>query len=79
MINKEEIEEFSNGSAVDGINYVLQKLVRDFIVNALVAAPMIVVDGEVHLELFLPTLGMVVYRTCRDVLPKVYAEFKSRQ
>lgn len=59
------------------INRTLEKFFRDLLVNLVVALPLMVVDGNVKLELLAPTLGMVLWRTIRDVLPAAYRGARS--
>lgn len=77
MTRQEEANAMiDNTHMADHVNYVLQKLARDFIVNIAIAAPAMVVAGEFQPTLFLPTLGLAAYRTVRDVLVPMFEKAK---
>lgn len=51
------------------VERTLIKFGRDFLGNLLVAGPLMVADGKFEPKLLLPTLGMVIWRTIRDIIP----------
>lgn len=53
----------------EALDRTLIKLARDLIANCIIVAPMLLVNGTVDFKLFLPALGIAVWRTVRDVIP----------
>ena len=58
------------------IERTAEKFMRDFAVNLIAVAPLMVTDGSFEPRLFLPTVGLAVWRTVRDVIPALVAEVK---
>lgn len=56
------------------VERTLEKGMRDFIVNAIAVAPMTVIDGRFEPKLFLPTIGLALWRTVRDIIPALIGE-----
>lgn len=71
MSNNTPIDQsiFPTDGLIFMLERTLQKFIRDFIANLLISAPLMVMDGSFEPKLFLPTLGMVLWRTVRDVIP----------
>ena len=54
---------------VAAIDRTFHKFARDFLWNAIVAIPLMYESGTFEPRLFLPFLGVTLWRTYRDILP----------
>ena len=66
------IEDLALNPLIAALENVALKLFRDVAVSVAPVLVLYFTSGHVDMELFLPALGLGIYRAARDVLPKVF-------